>query len=239
MGSLAAQMILSPGAHMIWQFGEQGNDENTKNEDNGNNTAPKLVNWASFYSDTDRQGLYQTYCDVINIRKNFTHLFAESAVKTYTTSGIKKGSQTEMLANGGNIYKYVSGEDELYLAVNPGVEAPLTITLPLESSDASKYDVVCATFETAPEFNATAKTITLEAGCFAVIGTSNISGIEDTLADNTKYIVYGEAGRIVIEGEYENAEVYSISGQLQGSLEVPAGLYIVRVDGKTTKVVVK
>lgn len=239
MGSLAAQMILSPGAHMIWQFGEQGNDENTKNDDNGNNTDPKLVNWSSFNSDLDRQGLYQTYCDVINIRKNFTHLFAESAVKTYSTSGFKKGSSTEMLANGGNIFKYVSGEDELYLAVNPGVEEPLTITLPLESTDASKYDIVCATFETTPEFNASAKTITLEAGCFAVIGTSNISGIEDTVADNAKYNVYGEAGRIVIEGEYENAEVYSISGQLQGSLEVPAGLYIVRVDGETTKVIVK
>lgn len=239
MGSLAAQMILSPGAHMIWQFGEQANDENTKNSDNSNNTDPKIVNWSAFESDLDRQGLYQTYCDVINIRKNYTHLFAESAVKTYTTSGIKEGSQTEMLANGGNIFKYVSGEDELYLAVNPDVEDDITITLPLESSDASKYHVVCATFETEPEFNASAKTITLESGCFAVIGTEKISGIEDTVADNANVIVRGEVGRIVIEGEYENAEVYSVSGMLHGTLEVPAGIYIVRVDGQAFKVVVK
>ena len=94
-------------------------------------------------------------------------------------------------------------------------------------------------FETEPTFNASAKTITLEAGCFAVIGTANIAGIEDTVADNANVIVRGEVGRIVIEGEYENAEVYSVSGMLHGTLEVPAGIYIVRVDGQAFKVVVK
>ena len=113
------------------------------------------------------------------------------------------------------------------------------MTLPLESSDASKYSVVSATFETEPEFDAAAKTITLEAGCYAVIGTANIAGIENTIADSAKCNVRGEVGRIVIEGEYENAEVYSISGMLQGSLEVPAGIYIVRVDGEVFKVIVK
>lgn len=241
LGSLAAQMILSPGAHMIWQFSEQANNQSTKKDTGENNTDPKIVNWSAFESDIDRMGLYQTYCDVINIRKNFPHLFTQSAIKQYTTTGYKKGSTSgnPMLANGGNIFKYVSGDDELYLAVNPDYQSDVTITLPLESTNASKYSIVCATFETEPEFNATSKSITLEAGCFAVIGTANIAGIEDTVADDAKVIVRGEAGRIVIEGEYENAEVYSISGQLQGGLEVPAGIYIVRVDGFITKVIVK
>lgn len=241
LGSLAAQMILSPGAHMIWQFSEQGNDENTKNDDGGNNTDPKTVNWSAFENDIDRQGLYQTYCEVINIRKHFTHLFKDDAIEAYYTSGYKKGTTSgyPMLANGGNYFKYVSGEDELYLAVNPDYDSDLTMTLPLESSDASKYSVVSATFETEPEFDAAAKTITLEAGCYAVIGTANIAGIENTIADSAKCSVRGEVGRIVIEGEYENAEVYSISGMLQGSLEVPAGIYIVRVDGEVFKVIVK
>ncbi|MDE6668514.1 MAG: hypothetical protein K2K26_02385, partial [Muribaculaceae bacterium] len=38
LGSAAAQMFMAPGAHMIWQFSEMGNAQNTKDDNNGNNT---------------------------------------------------------------------------------------------------------------------------------------------------------------------------------------------------------
>ena len=41
LGSVAAQMILTPGAHMIWQFQELGDDQTTKNATGGNNTGNK------------------------------------------------------------------------------------------------------------------------------------------------------------------------------------------------------
>ena len=42
----AAQMLMTPGAHMIWQFSEMGNEENTKSDNGGNNTDPKTVCWS-------------------------------------------------------------------------------------------------------------------------------------------------------------------------------------------------
>ncbi len=51
--------------------------------------------------------------------------------------------------------------------------------------------------------------------------------------------VYTETGRIVVNGNYQNAEVFDMYGRLLPSLEVPAGLYIVRVDGTPFKVLVK
>ena len=43
LGSVAAQMLMTPGAHMIWQFQEFGADQTTKNADGGNNTDNKKV----------------------------------------------------------------------------------------------------------------------------------------------------------------------------------------------------
>ena len=46
-------------------------------------------------------------------------------------------------------------------------------------------------------------------------------------------------GEIIIEGEYENVAVYSVSGQKYSTLKVPAGVYVVNIDGNSTKVLVK
>ncbi|MDE7396089.1 MAG: hypothetical protein K2M98_00005, partial [Muribaculum sp.] len=45
LGSVAAVMLMSPGAHMIWQFQEMGADQTTKNS-SGNDTSPKRVIWS-------------------------------------------------------------------------------------------------------------------------------------------------------------------------------------------------
>ena len=49
----------------------------------------------------------------------------------------------------------------------------------------------------------------------------------------------GGEGEIIILGEYDNYQVYNIAGQSINKLNVPAGLYIVKVDGTTHKVLVK
>ena len=84
--------------------------------------------------------------------------------------------------------------------------------------------------------------MSVPANSYVVIGTTNIAGVEDVIADEVggnKVTVTGGDGEIVISGEYENCSVYNISGQHISSLNVPAGLYIVKVDGKTFKVVVR
>ena len=80
----------------------------------------------------------------------------------------------------------------------------------------------------------------MPAHCYVVLGTSDIAGIEDVIADaTTNNNVYGANGEIIIEGEYENVSVYSITGQQYSTLSVPAGVYVVTVDGNTSKVLVK
>ena len=78
LGSAAAQMIMAPGAHMIWQFSELGNDDNTKNSDGGNNTDPKTVRW-NLLDVPERKGLYDCYSELIAIRNENSDVFAESA----------------------------------------------------------------------------------------------------------------------------------------------------------------
>ena len=94
---------------------------------------------------------------------------------------------------------------------------------------------------TTPTFASGKVTFTVPGNSYVVIGTSNIAGVEDVINDEIKdnVTVYGGNGEIVILGEYKNANVYNVSGQEIGSLNVPAGLYIVKVDNKSYKVLVK
>lgn len=45
LGSVAAQMLMTPGAHMIWQFQELGDAQPLKQADGSNNTSPKQTAW--------------------------------------------------------------------------------------------------------------------------------------------------------------------------------------------------
>lgn len=228
LGSLAAQMLLTPGAHMIWQFGELGADQTTKNSE-GNDTSPKKVIW-SYLDDADRAGLYQSYRELIAIRKNNPNIFSKNATVDISLAARANPRYLKLEYN----------DQELLLVINTSVTAEATVSsLPLNSTDADKYKILSSSYNVTPTLNVAEKTITLGANAYAVIGTNDLTKIENTIADSAKCNVRGEVGRIVIEGEYENAEVYSISGMLQGSLEVPAGIYIVRVDGEVFKVIVK
>lgn len=57
--------------------------------------------------------------------------------------------------------------------------------------------------------------------------------------------VYGAEGAVVVDGEFAVANVFNMAGQkvaqasASGSISLPAGIYVVNVDGKATKVVVK
>lgn len=73
--------------------------------------------------------------------------------------------------------------------------------------------------------------------------TTGLTGIESVGADEAKAKVLAGAGEINVEGEASAIEVYNAGGALisNGSANVKCapGLYIVRVDGKATKVIVK
>lgn len=232
LGSLAAQMILAPGPHMIWQFGELGADESTKSGGN-NNTDPKTVIWG-YLEDADRSGLQQCYSELCWLRKSNADLFSQSSTVTmYCNSDSWTGGRTLRLVN---------GNQELICIINPNLTGTTkTFTTTFSSSNSSDYTILSKTYNTTPTFDASAGTVTLMPNCYVVIGNKNISGVEEIAAEATVNTinVYGGNGEIIINGEYDNVDVYSISGQKYTSLNVPAGLYIVNVDGNVTKVIVK
>lgn len=238
LGSAAAQMILSPGAHMIWQFSELGNYDNTKNADGGNNTDPKPVRWNTLTGNTRRMGLYNCYSELIAIRNNNKELFSEEA-----SFDINCGQ-----ANWQNGRTLVSrlGDRELYTVVNPNVTGDITVTVNFNKNEDASYQILSKSYNSNPSFSASAKTVTVAANCYVVIGSLNVSavdGIEDDAASGLR--AYAADGAIVVDYAPAGVEVYGIDGSFvgriagSGSVSVSSGIYILRSGSEILKLLVK
>lgn len=238
MGSLAAQMLLSPGAHMIWQFQEMANQQTTKNGSD-NDTNPKKVDWTSLNTSAARQGLVATYQALCGIRADYPALFRETA-----TADVQLSSANE---------RYISltdGTSEIYLVVNPKAEKPnVTATIPFPKNPATnetaflsdtKYELLAASANVTPAFTATG--VTLPAGAFAVYASGPKSAIEDITADQTgcqKPVVVIDGGRVRVLTPYTSLSVYTLSGtSLPADSQLTPGIYIIRVDSSAVKVAV-
>ncbi len=235
LGSVAATMLMTPGPKMIWQFAEVGADQTTKNS-SGNDTSPKKVCW-DYLDDQYRAALYQNYCELGAVRKDNADLFSSES-----TSYVRDGFANTMTSARSIVIK--NGTKEIAVLFNPAMSGNKAVTASvslIKSGNAqilSKSEGITAT---TPTFASGKVTFTVPGNSYVVIGTSNIAGVEDVINDEIKdnVTVYGGNGEIVILGEYKNANVYNVSGQEIGSLNVPAGLYIVKVDNKSYKVLVK
>ena len=234
LGNIAAQMLLIPGPKMVWQFGELGNSQNTKDNPDGsggNNTSPKIVDWR-WLDDPDRAYLMGTYSAIINTRMGNPEMFGRDA----TFNGSNLSSATR-----GRTIQLVSGNKEIIGFFNPTVSDDLTITIEAQQITPEGATLVAASPEYTPSLAADGKSLSLNvpAGCFAVYASSAVSGIENVENQASAAKAYGVDGRIVIVGDYKQASVYDLSGRMLPSLNVPAGLYIVVVDGHASKVLVK
>ncbi len=238
LGSAAAQMILAPGAHMIWQFSEIGNSQNTKNSDGGNNTDPKIVNWAQF-EEAPCKGLYDSYCELIGIRNLNRELFAEDA-----TFEINCG--TSSWANGRTLVSK-NGSTELYTVVNPNVDNQLTVMVNFDKSDNSFYHILSKSYGSEPSFSASSKTVTVPANCYVVIGSMDVSSVESVSDGIFSGLLraYSVAGEIMVDSSPSRVVVYGADGRMAGSLEegerlaVSPGVYVLRAAGDTLKIVVR
>ncbi|MCM1518041.1 MAG: alpha-amylase family glycosyl hydrolase [Pseudoflavonifractor sp.] len=224
LGSVAAQMLMAPGAHMIWQFQEFGADQTTKSASGDNNTSPKKVIW-SYLDNEYRAGLAQSYRELCGIRSTYPSLFRQGVNTTMNCSGWANG-RTIVLAD---------GSSELICVVNPNLTGTKSVTVPMTMSS-SGYKVLSASYGVEPVIGD--KSVTIPAGAYAVIGAGDIAGIDGIEADIDGVKVYGSAGSIVICGDYRNADVYTIDGIRLGTEGLAPGIYIVNVDGKTYKVAV-
>jgi 1,4-alpha-glucan branching enzyme len=232
LGSVAAQMLMSPGAKMIWEFGEIAADDAMGSDtEKLRAIAPK---WDQM-TDEGRSALHDNYQALCWLRKDNPELFNGSA--TYSYSGFA-GSLTS------NRYiRLINGDKEVIAVFNPNVTgSSVNISVPVQKISASNNQLITAAygFEPSLSVNGSTATISVPAHSFAVYASNAVAGVEDINADFAKSVnVYGSNGRIVIDGDYNTVEIFDLQGRVSNSLDVPAGVYVVRVDGETFKVVVR
>jgi len=236
LGQVAVQMLMTPGPKMIWQFGELGANQTTK-DGGDNNTDPKIVVWNNL-NDPDIAELHQTYAALCNLRSQNPDLFN---LGTYTGLNMNYGNFTSPRIQ---VMQY--GDSEVLAICNlnlSGADKACGTNVP-KKLNAGNYHVICQS----PGWNPTLTKSGTSLKCmvppnaYVVFATNNVAGVDDILVDNdnvSSYTVVGGVGEIIIQGEYENAAVYNISGQQQASLRVAPGLYIVNVDGEVHKVIVR
>lgn len=237
LGSVAAIMLMTPGSHMIWQFQEFGADESTKKTDSAgnptgeNNTNPKKVIW-SYLDNPDRAALHNTYAALNGIRNDNPGLFGNNATAT-----MKCNSVSSSKWGSGFTISLSDGAKELYCVVNPEVTSEMKIAVPFKN-DASAYHLVLASPSTTPSLSGSE--VALAPGAFAIYGTLDISGLDNTIDDLTPAgTVKGGVGSITVEGDYDTLSVYTLTGIMTGCDNLAPGIYIVTVDGTTHKVLVR
>lgn len=235
LGMVAGQMLLAPGPKMIWQFGEMGADQTTKSG-NGNNTDPKTVIW-NYLDDVNRKGLHDTYQALCNLRTDNPELFDGSA--TFTATGNSDQLNTRSM-------HLVNGDKEILAFFNAKLQTTRNnVSISgTKYTAAANYRLICATpgFTPSLTFNGTTAGCMVPGHSFAVYASTATASVDDIISDGMEganVTVTGGQGQINISGQYNSAEVYSISGVRQGSLNVAPGLYIVNVDGNVTKVIVR
>lgn len=232
LGAVAGQMLLSPGAQMIWEFEEVAADyEQGSDLEKLRAIAPM---WNYFDNDI-RGSLAEVYKQLCNLRLKNPEMFDGTA--SYTNNGFTNSVSTNRWI------RLNSGNKEILGVFNTAVSGQAsTINVPVQRLSASNYQLITAGYNDNVTLTGNGQVqVKLLPNSFAVFATPDVSGIEDITSDlaGSAVTVSGEEGEIVISGDYTNAEVYNLQGALMGTLHVPAGIYVVRVDGVAHKVLVK
>jgi len=234
LGSVAAQMWMAPGAHMMWMFGEVGADENTKDSKFENNdTSPKPVYW-SYFKDEDRKALFDTYRALLICRKDNPELFTPETEVAYT------GFINPLTARS---IRLTAGDKELVVLLNPGVSNAADVKSAVTKLNADNVVLLTASpdYNGTPSFADGSIVANIPAHSFAIYVSKAVTGVEnvgDDIIANTAYAVGGN-GTIEIHGEYTHAAVYDLTGRQTRMDNLTPGTYIVDIDGTATKVLVK
>lgn len=240
LGQVAVQMLLMPGPKMIWQFGELGADQTTKNGSD-NDTNPKTVIW-SYLDDPDRKALHDTYAALCHFRTHNPTLFNNSATVTLT------GFANSVTSN--RIIRITNGDMEVMAFINPAISgANKTVGAGSTVLNANNCQLIAASAGFTPKLNGTSKSVSVSVPPhgYAVFATKNAAGVDNVITDNNSAVnVEGGIGEIIVNGDFDTLSVYDMQGRMQTTLEgqgssltMPAGLYIVTVDGSPFKVLVK
>lgn len=237
LGCAAAQMILVPGSHMIWQFSELGNSQTTKRSDWSNITDPKIVNW-SLMNDPLNAGLLQSYKELIAIRLKNQDLFVSGS----TGTGFSMNCQASNWGSGRTIYA-VNGDKELYTIINPTVSATVTVNVPFKVKNNSAYQILSCSYESQPTFNAEAGTVTVPANCYVCIGSQNVASVEQ-IEGEQRGVEYRVVGNLVDNSNgTAPLEIYNLQGIKVATVypgtcseQLSGGIYMINSAKGTEKV---
>lgn len=216
LGSVAAQMLMTPGAHMIWQFQEMGDAQNTKNPGGGNNTDPKRVVW-SLLDNQSHAALTDTYRRLCGLRRSNPELFGNQSTVIYNCGAAQWGS--------GRTIRLSDGNKELYCVINGRATMPRTID-PGFTSDPSAYTLLLSSPETETSVNG--GKVTLQAGAFAIYGNAAVSGIDSPVVPDTGIVILVDGSRTITVTGTDSFEVYDLAGRRISPANVAPGHYIVR-----------
>ncbi|MDE6704125.1 MAG: hypothetical protein K2K00_10695 [Muribaculaceae bacterium] len=212
LGALAAEMLMTPGPKMIWQFGELGDAQNTKSSDGGNNTDPKTVVW-NLLDDPSALALHDTYQALCLLRLSNPDLFSESA--EFMTAGLDDALSMSRYMT------LTAGAKQIAVLLNTSITAQTkTIKAPVADAASMKLVVASPGVDVSVDKSVAGEiSAKLPGGSFAVVATSDVStGIDDVLtapADDT-------------------AVYYNLQGIVVPNPD-PGKLYIVRRGAVTTK----
>ncbi len=235
LGSAVAQMFMAPGAHMIWQFSEMGNAQNTKDNNGGNNTNPKIVDWALLDNEYNA-GLVQNYSELIAVRLGNPEMFAENA-------SFASACRASDWNNGRWLQSRVDGK-ELLTVINPNTTGTLTLTFDFLSKDNANYQILSKSYGSEPTFNASSGTVSVEGNCYVVIGSKGLSAVTTVEKDSVQ--VYSHNGVLEVAGMDGGFSVVAIDGRVvyrtaddKGTVTLPKGLYIVSGNSNAVRTMVR
>lgn len=234
LAGAAAQMILTPGSHMIWMFSEMGNSQTTKSSNGENLTGPKKVDW-NLLNNKYNAALKDCYSSLINVRLVNKEMFSADANYSCNFSGDKI-----------RLASSIVGSKELYLLVNFALTEQST-TVPFRLADQGQYKILSQSEGPEPTINVTSRSVTVPANGYVVIGTKDlVSDVKEIYSvTDESFDVYSDNGLLVVRGAKAPVEIYTLSGVKaafgEGDFEVslPSGIYIVRVGADAVKVLVK
>lgn len=240
IGTVGAQLLMQPGPKMIWQFGEMG-FEQTRTETN--RTDAKEVHWdwldASQAKNAERIALVDNYAKLGWLRRSNPEMFSRDIDITYNSFGNSTSARSIVLR---------SGSKEIVAFINPATtSAKVTVSAKTSILSASNSQLIAESNNARTALTGTGTvSVTLPGNSFAVYATTDVSEVEDITTDGiAANRVYSLPGRIIIEGEFSEASVFTVAGQqvatsnATGSIETAPGIYIVNVDGTATKILVK
>lgn len=232
LGAMGVWLALTPGPKMLWQFQELGNDESTKNADGSNNTDPKTVRWNDL-DNAVRQRILEAYRAAGTLRAANIDMFGPEADFSAVWKADKSAPRSLCVRKGGR---------SIVALFNPSTKGAQTVTATSTGLEAADAELVFASYGfNNPQLSGSGGSLSLSipANGFAVYCTAGINGIDDAVADGAGVVVRGGVGEIVVEGAAGTPAAFDMSGRSVGLTGLAPGLYVVRADGRSFKVVVK